>query len=115
MVESSIYFFKDPVCYDEKAQKKYFSADTAYTLSAIENALSALEPFTCQNIEKIYHEISEKLNTASGKLIHPTRLAVSGVSFGPGLFELLETLGKETVIRRLVTAINYIRGNMSND
>lgn len=115
MTESSVYFFKDPVCYDEKAQKKYFSADTADILTTIENALSSLEPFTCQNMELKYHEISEKLNVASGKLIHPTRLAVSGVSFGPGLFELLETLGKETVIRRLITATNYIRGNMSND
>ncbi|NLP02348.1 MAG: glutamate--tRNA ligase, partial [Fibrobacter sp.] len=71
-----------------------------------------LENFTSQEIEKKFHEISESSNIPAGKLIHPTRLAVSGVSFGPGLFELLEVLGKETVTRRLITAANFIRGNM---
>jgi glutamyl/glutaminyl-tRNA synthetase len=41
-------------------------------------------------------------------LIHPTRLAVSGVSFGPGLFEMLEVLGRETVLRRMQNARNWI-------
>jgi glutamyl-tRNA synthetase len=115
MAESCIYFFKDPINYEEKALKKYFTSNAAEILSVIQDNLSGLEDFTSQNIEKKFHEISEKSNIASGKLIHPTRLAVSGVSFGPGLFELLEVLGKETVIRRIITAINFIRGNMKND
>ncbi len=115
MAESCIYFFKDPINYEEKALKKYFTSNAAEILAVIQDNLSGLEDFTSQNIEKKFHEISEKSNIASGKLIHPTRLAVSGVSFGPGLFELLEVLGKETVIRRIITAINFIRGNMKND
>jgi glutamyl-tRNA synthetase len=112
MAENSIYFFKDPINYEEKALKKYFTSDATEILTTIRNTLSDLESFTSQEIEKKFHEISEKTNISAGKLIHPTRLAVSGVSFGPGLFEMLEVLGKETVNRRIITAINFIRGNM---
>ncbi len=115
LAENCIYFFKDPITYEEKALKKYFTSNTIEILTIIQNTLNSLGNFTSQDIEKKFHEISEKSNISAGKLIHPTRLAVSGVSFGPGLFELLEVLGKETVTRRLVTAINFIRGNMEND
>jgi glutamyl-tRNA synthetase len=55
------------------------------------------------------------LNISPGKLIHPVRLAVSGVGFGPGLFELLEILGPETVSRRIKKAILRIEKNDSPD
>jgi glutamyl/glutaminyl-tRNA synthetase len=54
------------------------------------------------------------LGLSTGKLIHPTRLAVSGVSFGPGLFEMLELLGRERVLRRLQAALNWIVANSEN-
>ena len=41
-------------------------------------------------------------------LIHPVRLAVTGLSVGPGLFEMLKLLGKETVLRRLERAIEMV-------
>lgn len=115
MAESCIYFFKDPINYEEKALKKHFTSNGIEILTTIQNTLSGMDNFTSQDIDKKFHEISEKSNISAGKLIHPTRLAVSGVSFGPGLFELLEVLGKETVTRRIITAINFIRGNMGND
>lgn len=50
-------------------------------------------------------KISEELNVSKGKLIHPLRLAVSGLSTGPGMFDLLITLGKDEVVKRIETAI----------
>lgn len=115
MAESCIYFFKDPIGYEEKALKKHFTSNAIEIITTIQNNLSGVEDFRSENIEKVFHEIAEKENISAGKLIHPTRLAVSGVSFGPGLYELLEVLGKETVTRRLITAVNFIKGNMEND
>ena len=48
---------------------------------------------------------AEDMAVSAAKLIHPVRLAVSGQSEGPGLFELLELLGKMTCIRRLRKAL----------
>jgi len=41
-------------------------------------------------------------------IIHPLRLVVSGVSFGPSLYHMLEVLGKETVLRRIARGIERI-------
>jgi glutamyl-tRNA synthetase len=40
--------------------------------------------------------------------VHPVRLAISGVSYGPGLFELMELLGRERVVARMKTAAERI-------
>jgi glutamyl-tRNA synthetase len=48
------------------------------------------------------------MGIGAAKLIHPIRLAVTGMSFGPGLFEVLEVIGKNTVVRRLRKAASAI-------
>ena len=54
---------------------------------------------------------TEKNNVGGGRLIHPVRLAVSGTGVGPSLFDMLELLGKDTVIKRLKIAIEKIPNN----
>jgi glutamyl-tRNA synthetase len=78
-------------------------------LDALVEKLSGLDVFTQASIEGIYHDYSLASRIGLGDLVHPTRLAISGVSFGPGLFELMEALGKEIVIRRIKTAAIKIK------
>jgi glutamyl-tRNA synthetase len=108
LLDSSVYFFQDPVSYEEKAAKKQFKTETAGSLKALLDKIETTSSFDASVLEKIYQEYSEKSNIQPGQLIHPTRLAISGVSFGPGLFELMSVLGKETVARRIKNAISYI-------
>ncbi len=109
IVENSGYFFADPSQYEEKAAKKNFDLDTALVLEKISLQLKLIEGFTHDSLEKMFHDFAEKNGISSGKLIHPTRLAVSGVSFGPGLFELMIALGKDCVLRRIAAAVEYIK------
>ncbi|MFP4163056.1 MAG: glutamate--tRNA ligase [Chitinispirillaceae bacterium] len=110
LIDNPFYFFRDPESYDEKAARKNFKPEAAQYLQEIINVVSELQDFNHDELEKQYRVIAERKEVGAGKLIHPTRLAVSGVSFGPGLFELLEVLGKETVLRRLNKAIEFIKG-----
>ncbi|MFQ5866123.1 MAG: hypothetical protein ACE5IW_12940 [bacterium] len=48
---------------------------------------------------------------SAAELIHPTRLAITGCSASPGLFEIMEILGRETVLRRLRKAIQYLKSS----
>ena len=105
----SSYFFVDPDDYEGKAAKKYFKEDALIILETLVERFESAESFDHDSIESIYKDYAEESGLSAGKLIHPTRLAVSGISFGPGLFELLEALGKETVIRRMKAAINWIK------
>jgi len=106
------YFFKDPDAYEEKAEKKYFSAEGAVALQTAASALAVLEQFTKSDIEKTFNGMAQTGGASLGGLVHPTRLAISGISFGPGLFEMMEVLGKETVLRRINKAINFIQKNI---
>jgi glutamyl-tRNA synthetase len=114
IVDNSVYFFKDPESYEEKAAKKNFTPQAPQVLSALVDKLEAGNSFTKDDLERMFHDFAQENGIGLGDCVHPTRLAISGVSFGPGLFELMEVLGKETVVRRMKKAIDWIKGN-NND
>ncbi len=107
-VEGKSYFFRDPESYEEKAEKKQWAKENPIPL--LEYLIDRLAEisFNAQDIQAHYHEYAIELGVGNGQLIHPTRLAISGTASGPGLFELMELLGKETVTRRLKQVINYL-------
>ena len=98
------YFFKDPQEYDAKGVKKYWREGSSELLKEFASRIKQLPQFDKLHLENVVREIAEERKIGAGKIIHPTRLAVSGSSVGPGLFELLEILSKETVMRRLQRA-----------
>ena len=114
IAEKGRYFFCDPTAYEGQAVKKYFKGEATQILKTLATKLAGLECFNHDSLENIYHQVAEDMGLAAGKLIHPTRLAVSGVSFGPGLFEMLELLGRETVLRRLQAALDWIAADSEN-
>ena len=109
-VEQSGYFFADPESYSEKGVKKHFkNEEVADRLDTLADRYAALDDFTVDATEHVTRELCEELGTGAGKLIHPTRLAVTGVTFGPGLFEILALIGKERTVGRMKRAAAYIR------
>ncbi len=101
-VELAGYCFGEPEECDAKARKKHWKAEEvpARVRTAAER-FEALESFSEAATEDAVRALAEEEDVSAAKFIHPIRLAVSGLSFGPGLFELLELLGQETVVRRL--------------
>jgi glutamyl-tRNA synthetase len=108
IAEKSVYFFRDPEGYEEAAAKKHFRPEALPLLDALLQRLAVQEPFSAAVLEALFRALAEEQGVGAGKLIHPARLAVSGVSFGPGLFEMLEALGRETVVRRLGRARAHV-------
>jgi len=109
LIEKNDYFFKDPEEYDSKAAKKHFKGDARRHLEGLIEQLEKVDTFDKEKLEEVYRRYAEEVEVSSGKLIHPTRLSVSGVSFGPGLFELLEALGKDAVLRRMRNAVLWLK------
>jgi len=108
LADSASYFFVDPVDYEEKAAKKHFNAEAAGRLSLIIKELEGVDDFSHVRIEEIYRQVSESQSVPVSNYIHPTRLAISGTSAGPGLFEMMEIIGKESVLRRMSAAVKKI-------
>jgi glutamyl-tRNA synthetase len=103
------YFFIDVLEYEEKGVKKHFVKDTPHYLNELISKLQETDDFSKEHLEPIFRESAERLNIKAAQLIHPVRLATTGMTVGPGLFEILEVLGKEIVIKRLTKASHYIK------
>ena len=104
----SSYFFFEPDSYDEEAVKKRWAVDTTDLLREFTAILDSLEEFSAENIEAHLKEFVAPKGLKAAYLIHPLRIVTSGVSFGPSLYHMLEVLGKETVIRRIMKGIEKI-------
>jgi len=105
LVDTGLYFWRDPESYEEKAVRKHWTAAAKERLTEFVEVLAAHQDWTHHALEELYRQETEKRGCKFAELIHPTRLAVSGLSFGPGLFEMLEALGKERVVRRMRKAL----------
>jgi glutamyl-tRNA synthetase len=108
-IDSCPYFYDDPVEYDETAKAKNWKPETPSHLTLLLEKLTALRSFDAATIESSLRTTAEELKIGAGKLIHPLRLAVSGVAHGPSLFHMMETLGKDVSIRRIAAALEKIR------
>ncbi|NNE70320.1 MAG: glutamate--tRNA ligase [Rhodothermales bacterium] len=101
LVSATGYFFEDPVAYDPTGIKKRWKDDSAELVMAYADALEAALPASAEDYEVALRDITTSREVGAGRLIHPVRLGVSGVTFGPGLFEMLAVLGPDVCARRL--------------
>ncbi len=109
IVEKSFYFFERPTSYDEKIIKKRWKDDTPQLLEKLIDEFEKLDNPNKEDFEKAMRGLAESLEIGVGKLIHPVRLALSGVGQGPGIFDLIFILGKEESIERIKIAIQNIQ------
>ena len=102
------FFFHDAV-YDPKAVDKVLKAAGAgKVLEDLGPALALVEPFAAKPLEDRIRGFCAEKGLKVGQVFHPIRVAVSGRTTGPGLFEMLEVLGREKVLARLEAARKLI-------
>ena len=109
VADAAVYFFKDIEAYDEKGVAKHFKPEAAELLEKCIAALEADEVFDLASTEAVYNRIAEDNGLALGKVIHPTRLALTGRTVSPGMFDVMVLLGKEKTLARMRKAVEYIK------
>lgn len=103
------YFFEEPENYDEKGVNKYFrKTGSLDKLDAMLDVVSHTPNFTAIELEEVTRLKAESIGVKAAELIHPTRLALSGRTMTPGIFEITELLGRTTSIARINNAMTYI-------
>ncbi len=96
------FFFTEEYDYDEKAVNKRIKKEGALDrLLKLKDQFVDLAPFDVETIESVLRGLAEDMGISPGGLIHPVRVATSGLPMGPSLFEMLEVLGKDRVIERI--------------
>lgn len=110
VVQQTDFFFVEPETYEEKGVKKQWGKEGALEkMHAIRAMLADLDPLTHDTMKAAYEATAAEAEAGMGQYIHPTRLALTGKTVGPGLFELAELLGKDTCLRRIDRGIEYIK------
>ena len=107
-IEKSPYFFGPPASYDPAVVKKRWNKESSKYLDVLINEFMSLANPAREDFERALHRVAESLGVNNGELIHPLRLAVSGMGEGPGLFDILKVIGKNEVIKRMKLAVDTI-------
>lgn len=102
------WIFVDPTEYDAETRTKRWKADSGAHLRGLMPELAALAEWTAASLEALFHHRAESTGIGAGNFIHPARLAVTGMGKGPGLYDLLAFLGRDTVLRRIETALTAL-------
>ena len=109
MAQNSVFFFREPAQYDEKAAKKNLTTEAAPVLDAILAKLQSLDAWSASAIHEAVNAVASELSLGLGKVAQPIRVAVSGTSVSPPIDMTLEVLGRETTLARLKKAADFIR------
>ena len=99
----------DEFPYDPKFEQKHLKGvgllDNMRTLSERFRAVEAWEP---EPLEQALRTLAAERELSAGKLIHPTRLALTGMGVGPGIFDVVVTVGRERSLARLDRLVRYL-------
>ncbi len=99
----------DEVPYDEAAARKHLQGSgVAGNLRALRDRLVDVESWSAPALERTLRDLAEGLGITAGRLIHPARLAVTGRGASPGVFEMLELLGRERSLSRLERLLRHL-------
>jgi glutamyl-tRNA synthetase len=103
------FLFEQPVD-DEKAWKKVMKEDSGELLEAAAAALTDADPFEAGQIEESLAPLADRFEVKPGRLYQPIRVAITGTSVSPGIFDSLAVLGRKTALERISKAISRLQG-----
>jgi glutamyl-tRNA synthetase len=99
-----VRFLFEPPVEDEKAWNKVMKEGSGSILEAVAEALESVDPFQPEQIEAALAPLLDRFDLKPGKLYQPIRVAITGTSISPGIFESLAVLGKERSLERVRAA-----------
>ncbi|WP_319405663.1 glutamate--tRNA ligase [uncultured Desulfosarcina sp.] len=114
MADGAHFYYRDDVRpYDEKASKKFLTSETAKVLALLVEQLEALDNLAEKTQEGAFKRVMDQTGLGFGKIAQPVRVALTGTTVSPGIFEVIEVLGKERVLARLRAAVAFIESSGS--
>jgi glutamyl-tRNA synthetase len=109
MAQSALFYFADQIDYEQKAAQKFFNPAAAESLQLMINQFEKMKEFSEENLENAFKAVVDQTGLKLGQIAQPVRVALTGKTASPGIFEVSAILGKDTVIARLQKAIRHIK------
>lgn len=108
MADGALFYYKEDIVYDEKAARKFLKPNLLEPLSLLLKGLESLEDFSKEPLEGLFQSVMDATDLKFGKIAQPVRVALTGGTVSPGIFEIIEVLGKARVVTRLQNAVQFI-------
>ena len=109
MAERARFYFQEEITYEKKADDKFLKPNVLELFEELHKRLEKTSDFNEAGLEKTFVALLEEKGIKLGKVAQPLRVALTGQTASPGIFELMEVLGKQIVLERLAKAIAHIR------
>jgi glutamyl-tRNA synthetase len=111
MAEAAEFYLQEEIVYQPEAVNKFFSSGVVSWLEALIGHLSLLAEWTEITLEGVFSQFLAQTGSTMKQIAPPLRLALTGKTASPGLFEVMEAMGRERVLKRLGRALDFIRNS----
>jgi glutamyl-tRNA synthetase len=110
MVRQAAPFFPGDIVYDPEAVDKQWKdrAAARALLHAVQEQLATVSAWTAESLEEALRALATARGVAAGKIFQPLRVALTGLTVSPGIFEVLLAMGPELTNKRLRNANEYL-------
>jgi glutamyl-tRNA synthetase len=104
-------YFLEHIDFDPEAVAKHWKnpAEAAEVLEAVSDALQSVRQWDAESLELALRALAEKRGVAAGKLFQPLRVALTGLTVSPGIFEVLVAMGRKLSLARISDALAWLR------
>ncbi len=109
MARAAGFYYQDVVAYDAAVAAKFLVPDSLDVLTRTCSDIQKMDGYTHEALEAVFKAMINDTGLKFGAIAQPLRVALTGTTVSPGLFEMLLALGKEKTIQRLTAAIAYIQ------
>jgi glutamyl-tRNA synthetase len=108
LAEGAKFCFDEEIVYEQKGDDKFLKKGVVQLLDSLTDALLETDPFDQETLEKTFIRFLEENDVKLRKIAQPLRVALTGKTASPGIFEVMQVLGKQKVIDRIRKAVNHI-------
>jgi glutamyl-tRNA synthetase len=105
MAEGARFYFEAPDTYDEAAAAKFLNEEKRAVLELLIKHLGALTNFTLENVESAFKSLMEESGLKLGKIGPTVRVALTGGTVSPSIYDVVSVLGQDNVLARLKKAL----------
>lgn len=107
MAEAARFYFQDPRPYDAKAAQKFLIPAAALNIREIAARLTQLPEVNETALSQLFADLAQATGLKMVNLAQPVRVALTGKTASPGLYEIINILGRDATLQRLSTAIEF--------
>ena len=109
MSEGAHFCLAEEIAYEKKGDDKFLKPAIIELFEDLNNRLAAMSEFNQESIEKLFIDFLEQKEIKLRKLAQPLRVALTGKTASPGIFEVMEVLGREKVVERIWKAVAHMK------